>query len=150
MLGGDPVVSEPDRLAQRPFERLLGPGREGDAAVIRQAHLEGLARLPAYLLQRDPDGRERLGERRLCLLAHRFRGDAHRRERLRGYPLAGAQDAEQQVFVPYGVVAEEPRLLKRGLDAPPRFLGETVEDHAPFPFLPLLGYPNRRAVGRVR
>ena len=70
---------------------------------------------------------------------------------LRGHPLAGAQDAEQQVFVPDGVVAEQPRLLQPGLDAPPCLLGETVEDHTSFPFLPLLvGYLSRQAGSRVR
>src|SRR5215216_4416580 len=92
-------------------------------------------RLPAHLFQRDPDRRERLGEHPFGLLLRPFERHAQRRERLGGNSLIGAQYPEQEVLVADRVVTQHPGLLHGSHHAPASFLGETVEDHSPFPFL---------------
>ena len=90
VLGADVVVAQRKRLAQRQFEDLLRPGREGDLAlrlVIALAHDAG------------------------DLAAHLFQADLQGAQHPRGHAVGLAQEAQEEVLRADVVVAQHPRLF---------------------------------------
>src|SRR5215218_4220064 len=57
VFGAQVVVSEPSHLLARFHQHLLGQRRKWEPATFGYAHLEGISRLPAHLLEGDPHRR---------------------------------------------------------------------------------------------
>ena len=90
MLGADVVVAQRQGLAQRQFQHLLGPGREGDLSlrlVVALAHDAG------------------------DLAPHLFQVDLERAQHARSHSVGLAQETEQQVLGADVVVPQDPGLF---------------------------------------
>ena len=108
VLGADVVVAQRQRFAQRQFEHLLGPRREGDLAlrlVVALAHDAG--DFSADLFQAD------------------FEGAKHPR----GHAVGLAQEPEEEMLRADVVVAEHPRLFLGQDDHLARSLCEPFKHH---------------------
>ena len=90
MLGADVVVTKLQRFAQAQLKDFFGPRREGDVAAGRR---------PA------------LTDDLFDLVAHRFKADAERLQRLGRNTLTLVDEAKQDVLGADVVVVEQPRLF---------------------------------------
>jgi hypothetical protein len=105
------------------------------AGDLGYAHLEGIPCLLTYLFEGDPDRREGVREHLFGLISRPFECHAQRRERFGRKPLLGAEYSQQKILVAHRVVTEHPGFFPGSLHTSTGFIGETVEHHAPLPFL---------------
>src|SRR5271170_3199045 len=108
--GADAIVTELQRLTQRPLQHLLAPGRERDV-------------LGRDLLDRADD--------LLDLLAHRLQADPQRLQRPGRDAVALANDAKQEVLGADPVVIEHPGFFFSQDHSAPRLVGKPLEHRPP-------------------